>query len=132
MYMEMISLTYFPGFSVKFFFQPFISIMQINHILITHLNILLWYHCTKISQIGLRWSSFKVVFDSLPSIQNGSCTENINCFNDLLLIYYKSKCAKILTAATCPHVVQHTRAVRKVRGQVPIFLKKKQRVFQFF
>jgi hypothetical protein len=30
--MTMSSLTYIPGFSVKFFFQPILPIMQIRHI----------------------------------------------------------------------------------------------------
>jgi hypothetical protein len=57
-YMARSSLTYIPGISVKFFFQPIYTDYAnwANFDKISHLNVLLWNHWTKLKQIWLGWS----------------------------------------------------------------------------
>ena len=66
MYMAMSSLTYIPGFSVKFFFQT-IYTDYANYAYFykrSHLNLLLWNRWTKLKQIWLWWFPCNIVSDS--------------------------------------------------------------------
>jgi hypothetical protein len=108
-YMAVRSLTYIPGFSVKFFFQLIYTdyANEAYFDIRSHLNLLFWNLWTKLNQIWLGGSLSKLCLTALPSIQDGCFTKNRNFFNCPLLLYYKSKWAQILTAATLQRVVLH-------------------------
>jgi hypothetical protein len=65
-----------------------------------HLNLVLWNCCTKIGWDG-GWVDYFLNFvpKPHPPFKMATVTENRNFFNCLLLLYYKSKWAQILTAA---------------------------------
>ena len=101
-YMEMSSLTY-SCFSVKFLFQ---TIYTVYTILVyidkrSHLNLLIWNHFTKLNQVCLGWCLGGPLLKLCQTAPiSRLVTNNTNFFHCLLMLYYKSKWAQILTVAT--------------------------------
>ena len=93
--MEMSSLTYIPGFSVKKFFQP-IYTDYANEAYFdkrTHLNLLLWNRSTKLNQTwqdGPWVGHFQnCVRQSRPLFKMAVVTKNRNFFKWPKLLYFK-------------------------------------------
>jgi hypothetical protein len=78
---------------------------------LSHLNLLLWNHWTKLNQTWQGWSLggslSKLCLTASPPFKMAAVTKNRHFFNCPLLLYYKSKWAQIVTAATWQWVVQH-------------------------
>jgi len=99
------SLTYIPFFSLKLFFQQiYIPIMQIRDILIkdhtsplqlqNQIKYKIGCKCRYVTPFPICVRQSRLPFKMAP------VTKYRNFFNCPLLLYYKSKCVQILTAAT--------------------------------
>jgi hypothetical protein len=75
---------------------------------LSHLNLLLWNPWTKSGKDGPWVGPFQnCVWQKCAPFKMAAVTKNRNFFNCPLLLYYKSKWAQILTAATLQWVVLH-------------------------